>query len=741
MITQINKIQKFQFLKDFSWTTGVPYFKRYNLIYGWNGSGKTTFSNLFRQLEKKEVEPECEGFEILTSEGKITRENLSSSTLQIKVFNEEFVKENIFTPSGDVSPIVILGKDEISKKDQIESLKSQIQDIEAEKAENRIEQESVKKEIEKLCKFTAKNVKEILRSSGQNKYNNYESPDVRTKCNLLKTTAFQKNILDSLVMEDLTKKLKSDPKASIVPVLFNYPPLPEIIGHVTALLEKTVISQIIDRLQKDNQLNQWVSEGLFLYKKSPNNICPFCEGTVKEDYIKKLEGHYNDEYMAFIKEINSQIDKIVILQKDLQISFPDESRFYEDLTMKYAKIKYDTSVALDELSLFYGQLIETLKEKRMNPFTSVSFNCSIPVWELSDKINQINVLIEEHNTRTHNFSDEINSARLKIEDHYVSEILNEYIEHENQKNILEREIVLKDENITNIQYQITTIEKSFIAHAQAAQKINQDLHDFLNRDEIKLSVKENGYVITRNEEISTKLSEGEKTAISFIYFLNSLKELKFDLSSGIVVIDDPVSSFDSNSLFYAAAFLKERTKDAKQLFILTHNFTFFTEMKNWMNYDGNASQSSKYMLKNVIKDKCRTAKIVELDKLLSSYNSEYHFLFSIVYECAYNRDTDLVSCYPLPNISRKLLESFLAFRIPSSQSLKKKLDSVQFDEKKKRRIYRFTNKNSHDDQISTDIHDDLMYLTETQNILRDILALIQCEDPKHYGAMLAAIQT
>ncbi len=42
-------------------------------------------------------------------------------------------------------------------------------------------------------------------------------------------------------------------------------------------------------------------------------------------------------------------------------------------------------------------------------------------------------------------------------------------------------------------------------------------------------------------------SEGERTAIAFLYFLKSLQDKSFDLANGIVVIDDPVSSLDANA--------------------------------------------------------------------------------------------------------------------------------------------------------------------------------------------------
>ena len=40
-----------------------------------------------------------------------------------------------------------------------------------------------------------------------------------------------------------------------------------------------------------------------------------------------------------------------------------------------------------------------------------------------------------------------------------------------------------------------------------------------------------------------------------------------------LVVDDPISSFDSNHLFHAYSFMKVNCEKAKQLFVFTHNFT------------------------------------------------------------------------------------------------------------------------------------------------------------------------
>lgn len=114
-----------------------------------------------------------------------------------------------------------------------------------------------------------------------------------------------------------------------------------------------------------------------------------------------------------------------------------------------------------------------------------------------------------------------------------------------------------------------------------AESLNQDLALYLGHGELTLTHHGNGYSITRGNEEARDLSEGEKTAFALLYFLKSLEDHRDKLQDTIVVIDDPVSSLDASALFTAFGFIKERTEKAKQIIVLTHDFSFFSLVKGW----------------------------------------------------------------------------------------------------------------------------------------------------------------
>ncbi len=168
-------------------------------------------------------------------------------------------------------------------------------------------------------------------------------------------------------------------------------------------------------------------------------------------------------------------------------------------------------------------------------------------------------------------------------------------------------------------------------------------------------------------------------------------------------------------------------------------------MPNLVHHIKKPKKASFYPTDVVVENKVRTSKIRELDKLLREYNSEYHYLFKQTYASSVvaNSAGSLETHYPMPNISRRLLENFLAFRMPGindarTDVLYAKMESSNFDAAKKTSVLRFLNVHSHESQIGQDEHDNSI-LAETPQIMKLVLEFIEHEDKKHYDQMIALV--
>ena len=106
MITKFKTIKNLAVFQNFVWDNSVldkknkaEEFKKINIIYGRNYSGKTTLSRIVRALDKGEIcnkyeNPEFE-VSIKNLESSININNLNSHQKTIRVFNKDFVKENL----------------------------------------------------------------------------------------------------------------------------------------------------------------------------------------------------------------------------------------------------------------------------------------------------------------------------------------------------------------------------------------------------------------------------------------------------------------------------------------------------------------------------------------------------------------------------------------------------------------------------------------------------------------------
>ena len=120
MIKQINKIKDFGIFQTFNWDS-IPQFKKYNAIYGWNYSGKTTLSRIFRCFELGLLHDDYDSgtFEVEDDQGKTYDQSNQTLLFDVRVFNSDFVKHNLRWEE-DIEPVILLGEENITLQDQLD---------------------------------------------------------------------------------------------------------------------------------------------------------------------------------------------------------------------------------------------------------------------------------------------------------------------------------------------------------------------------------------------------------------------------------------------------------------------------------------------------------------------------------------------------------------------------------------------------------------------------------------------
>ena len=173
------------------------------------------------------------------------------------------------------------------------------------------------------------------------------------------------------------------------------------------------------------------------------------------------------------------------------------------------------------------------------------------------------------------------------------------IDHKNDKQILsmakERDELdnaikqLEKERLENAESQrnkyIGYINKylSLFCDTMKLTEIKTSRNAQTNQQNIVYGIEINGHNITIKERSNTSLkyflSDGDKNALALSFFLARMDMLP-DLSSYIVVVDDPFTSFDTHRKLTTITQLNLLCQKVKQFIILTHDLHFANDFNN-----------------------------------------------------------------------------------------------------------------------------------------------------------------
>jgi len=758
-VTRITKINDYRVFQRFVWPSDLLPFAQFNVIYGWNGSGKTTLSSLLTHLQDKIDTTEGNVEFEFNGSHKVLGSEISASTVTVppvKVFNRDFVANTVEAiSSGDVTPIFFIGEESIEQRKKIEALREKLERVRTTKLESVEDKRKAEQDIDRFSRDRARLVKDSL--IGSKEHQHYNKGHFDRAANSLSPS---KNLvqLSGTEREELNSQrlLTSKPTIPAIPAIVC--DLTVVHREVSEIAGQSVVSQIIEELASNANLGNWVQRGLELHPNSDSDvICAFCKNPFSTERREELERHFNDELRALQQRVDQMMTKIDSRSTELKkLTIPDPAHFYKHLEEEIATHTGQIRDARGSVIRTLDRLKEVLVEKKSSLFSS------IPVLDLTsdetnaealflDTLKSLNRKIGEHEDATNSLDEKKREACRKLEKDIVVQALPDWYKLTDRLKTTQQDQETASEKLKKIQKQIDEMERRIIEHRRPAEELTHELKTYLGRDELHFEIKEAGYSLTRSGQLARHLSEGERTAIAFLYFLKSLEDREFDKDNGIVVIDDPVSSLDTNSLFSAFAYMKEKTDPCGQLIILTHNFVFFRQVRSWFHHlpgqnkkDTNQHPARFYMLDTSVKDGQRKVSLARLDPLLEQFESEYQYLFKKVYEIANEESMSnpkLEGFYPVPNIARRLLETFLSYKFPDKASrLRSQIEECRFSSEGKTRILRFLNTFSHKGGITSLEHDPSI-LSETKLVLKDVLALIEQTDNKHYEGMVRLLNS
>ncbi len=644
-----------------------------NFIYGANGGGKTTNSSFLKNLAENRIEDKF-------ANSKIEWHN--SEILKIEVYNKQFKEEQF--RNSQVKGIFTLGKKTNENLENIESKKESINKEKEKKIKNEERLKNLTQEKEEKEKdFTDSCWEKLYKKNEEDFKETLEGFKLKKKFKEKILEEFKNNEHNEIEIGKL-EKLKenirivfSKNQTELVPLECNLTDFDSVENH--SIWEQKIVGSsdaIIADLIKKLSNEDCVAQGRE-YLSKDGNACPFCQQkTITEEFKKQLELYFDTSY----QESTETIKKMKENYKDKTAGALEQLDKIVETEQKNQQTKLNTEI--------FKRIIETLKSK-INGNQQKMFDKgkemsrSFKLESTKNEIKEIRDLIDTANQQIANHNEMIkdiqNQKKICVEQTWKF-LVNEFksdIQEYNKKHCglekgikkFENEINENEKKIKELNNEIRELEKNMVSIKPIVNKINALLKGYgFTNFSLACTEDEKSYRIQREDGqlVGETLSEGEVTFITFLYYYHltkgSLKEN--DISKNkVLVIDDPISSLDSNILFIVSVLVKELMKEAmkektniKQVIILTHNTYFYKEIT--LEYDLKRYQG-KYSFWIIRKDN-NVSKIEDYKEnpIKNSYELLWHEVRLAKEKQAKENNISWVS---LQNVMRRIIEYY--FRI------------------------------------------------------------------------------
>ena len=494
--------------------------KNINLIYGINGSGKSTFSEYLRKRTDAEY-TECSIEPVINDDEE-----------EIFVYNENYVEE-VFYNSDYQRGVFSLSKENVDAHKKIDSANTILQKLYIEnqklKDEKKTEELAYKSTKSRYIDLIWK-IKTLY--TGGDRVLDFCFTGLKGSKETLFHHVISVKLLPNAPTEDIDQIKKeiiqlNQYKGTVIPKIPEFNFIAQSIEN-QHLFEEVItgnpnsrVAKLIDKLHNSD----WVKAGLEL--DSPE-ICPFCQRPYGNDnIISELKSYFNKDYENALDEIKIMRDRYKRAFEQLPvIDIFSQIDFLSDL-----KKDYNNTCTL--LKNTIESNIRKIDEKYKNPSVIIKLDSTV------EYLNKINEIINSANEAIDIFNKKILSVDIEIEElkqRFWSKIRYDYnqsiIEFNNQTKDFDKKTNKINEQVKSLtsqiekQRKIIATEQNNIINIDASiSHINGMLVDMGITDFKIDKYGEDGlYRIIRGDDdtpVFKTLSEGERTIISILYFLEA----------------------------------------------------------------------------------------------------------------------------------------------------------------------------------------------------------------------------
>lgn len=425
--------------------------------------------------------------------------------------------------------------------------------------------------------------------------------------------------------------------------------------------------QYLLQLIDDGKLDQ-INEMKLAFSKEKTKVCPFCFQKIsdqgKRDLIESIE-------KVLSKEVDiheEKLKKCIIQEVNIDFSGMDVLN-----SSNYIKCKE----AVEEINKEIFRIREIIFKKINHPYTPITdFET-----DLIDKLERYELVriklqqeIETYNNavkRVGMLKRNLTADNAAIAHYEVSRDIELWRQAlENQKKADEA-LKKSKEKIIDLNDELNVLKSRKKNIKIAVNLINKSLrYVFFSRDRLEIKVEDDMYVLYAHGKAvkPNNVSVGERNIIALCYFFTELimnQEAKDGYSKKLIlVIDDPVSSFDFENKVGIMSLLKTKVSDIikanseSQILLMTHDLQCLYDLQkigdevcDEYKRESNGQKKVTYT--------CRELKNKEIIPFSLTKRNEYSEILKTVYDyaCGEDEDDDLI----VGNAMRRVLEAFSTF--------------------------------------------------------------------------------
>ena len=606
MITEI----KLNNVASYKEETVISDLKKLNFFFGSNGTGKSTIGKYLQALKIAEDKENVKDFELCKTNGYNPDEH------EILVFNQQFIEDN-FILRNELDGIFTIDEKNKEIEGEIEIEQGKISkwneclgNLDAEKKRK----EDSKIEIYSGTDGVLNKVWNLREDFNKNFIKMLPLEHLKSKENHYKkiVSILDKNEEQDIDYKDLLSEYRKlyEKEISKIEHSFNsflYRDIRKIEIEINNKLSQPFtgnkdvdIANMIENLG----IQKWVEERYYqLDKSSLPQKCPFCqEKTINQDLIKQFEDYFDRTYTEK-KEI---INKLKKRYNELHTLFVQH---LNTISSNYP-YKSDLGLLINKLEKFFIKQENAIQDKIDNT------NKELSIASLHTHIQDLKTVLKTIASNNKDFEnlDEKRQDLIRNIWKYMAfnarGTINDYRAEDKKLDKKLKQIkAIKEYKKSHISKSELIVEekRKDTANTETARKeINEILKStgFHGFEIAKKETTENNisrYYLKRpnenRDDVFITLSEGEKNFIAFLYFYWFCKgtddqDKKKDKKK-IIVIDDPISSLDSQALFVVITIIRGlATKKGKgqennsvfanenisQLIVMTHNLFFQKEV-------------------------------------------------------------------------------------------------------------------------------------------------------------------